>query len=482
MLIRSTLTATLLCATTAAWGQNGADAARNNWHQWRGPLASGVAPTGSPPIQFDAETNVKWKVAIPGKGSASPIIWGDRIYVVSAVETDRTADNADQSVAAPLVGLQPAAFAQRQDDSQPDGGRRRGEGRGFGPPGGGRRGFGRGGGGAPTNDVRFVVMCLDRQTGETVWERTACEVVPHEGHHDTNSYASASPITDGKRLFAYFGSRGLYCYDMDGKLQWDRDFGDMQTRHGFGEGATPVLHDDTLVVPWDHEGESFIVAVNATTGEEIWRQPRDEPTTWVTPMAVEHDGRTQVVTNGTVRSRSYDLQTGELIWECGGQVTNPIPSPLIHDGLAICMTGYKGYALRAISLGAEGDVTGTDAIVWSRDSSTPYIASPIIVDGRLYFTKSSNAILTCVDAATGEVLFEEKRLPELDTLYASPVAADGRIYFCARSGNVCVIKAGPELEVLATNSLGETIDASPAIVGDEMFIRGEQHLFCIAEN
>jgi len=480
MLIRRTLTCALLFAAVAvSYGQVPLDQARQNWHQWRGPLASGVALDGSPPVTWDEETNIRWKIAVPGAGSATPIVWGDRLFLLTAVKTDRSAESTDESAAVPVLrSTRSIAFAQQQDQDRP--GERGAGGRGQG--GRGRRGgFGRGGGN-PTDVHQFVVICLNRHTGETIWEKVACEVIPHEGHHGTNNYASASPFTDGERLYAYFGSRGLYCYDIEGKLQWEQDFGDMQTRAGFGEGATPVLYGDTIVVNWDHEGDSFIFAVDAATGKEKWRQPRDERTTWVTPMVVEYNGRKQVITNGSNKSIAYDLETGDVIWECGGQVANPIPSPLVCNDAAILMTGYQGFALHVVPLSATGDVTGSDQIVWSRNTSTPYVSSPILVDDKLYFTKARNAILTCVDAKTGEVHFEEERLPEMNELYASPVAADGKIYISARNGNVCVIKVSDQLEVLANNSLGETIDASPAIVGDTMYIRGAEHLFCIAED
>ncbi len=321
---------------------------------------------------------------------------------------------------------------------------------------------------------------MNRDNGEIIWRKTANEVVPHEGKHGDNTFASASPTTDGEFLYVSFGSRGVYCYDLDGNLQWSRDLGQMQTRNGFGEGASPVVYGDTLVVTWDHEGDSALYALNAKTGETLWQVERDEPTTWNTPLVVEHNGVTQVIVNGGV-SRSYDLKDGTLLWECGGQAANPIPSPVAKDGTVFCMTGYRGYSLYAIPLDSQGDVTESDTIVWTRDDSTPYVPSPLLYGDLLYFTKSNNALLTCVDAATGEVKYENERLQGVRNLYASPVGAAGRVYITDRDGVTLVVEHGPELNVLATNTLDEPIDASPAIVGNQIFLRSGDHLYCIEE-
>ncbi|MEX0613221.1 MAG: PQQ-binding-like beta-propeller repeat protein, partial [Pirellulales bacterium] len=360
---------------------------------------------------------------------------------------------------------------------------RDGEGRGRGGFGRGDRGFGRGrfGGAQPENFYEFVVLCLDRETGKTIWQRTASEVVPHESHHETGSFASASPITDGKYLYASFGSRGVFCFDLAGNLQWEKDLGDMQIRMGFGEGSSPALWGDKLVLQWDHEGDAFIVALDARTGEEKWRTPRDESSTWGTPLIVEGAGRTQVVTSGSNRIRSYDLASGELIWECGGLGSNPIATPVAFDGLAIAVSGHRDPAGIAVPLSAKGDITDSDKIAWQIEESTPYVSTPVLYDGTLYFVKSRNAILSSVNAKNGEMIIDQKRLPDMESVYSSPVSANGRIYFSSREGTTHVLEHGPKLEILATNFLDETIDASPAIVGKEMIVRGENHLYCIAE-
>lgn len=425
-----------------------------NWHHWRGPLANGVAPHADPPVTWDETTHIKWKVAIPGSGNSTPIVWEDRIYLTTAVDTQRPADAAAASASEP---------AAREGDAPP------------------RRGGGMFGVRQPTTVYQFLVLCLDRQSGRVVWQQVVTETLPHEGHHPDHGFASSSPTTDGKFLYVSFGSRGIYCLDLDGNVLWRRDLGQMRTRNSFGEGTSPVVHGDALIVNWDHEGDSFIVCLDAATGEDRWRVARDELTTWNTPLIVEHEGVTQVVVNATNRTRSYDLATGAILWECGGQASNPIASPVTDGGIVYCMTGHRGFALKAIPLAARGDITDTNAVVWQRDRGTPYVPSPLVHDGLLYFTRSNNGILTCVRAATGEEVFADQRLDGIPNIYASIAYAAGKLYLTGRQGTTVVLKFGPTVDVLATNKLDEGIDASPVLVGAELFLRGRQHLYCIAE-
>jgi outer membrane protein assembly factor BamB len=409
-----------------------------NWHQWRGPEGTGVAPRGDPPLRWDEKTNLVWKVEVPGEGHASPIVWKDRIYLLTAVKTARQAESP------------PAADARRKTTP-------------------------------PNHYYSFQVLAIDRESGKVLWNRTACEELPHEGRHETNTYASASPTTDGRRIYASFGSRGIYCYDLEGGFQWKRDLGDMRTRLGWGEGASPAVHGDTLVVNWDQEEESRIAALDAASGKTRWEFPRDEVTSWATPLVVEHGGKAQVIVNGTKRVRSYDLATGTVIWECGGQTANAIPSPVATGGVVYCVSGYRGAAAHAIPLDARGDVTGTAKVLWSLDRGTPYVPSPILYGDRIYFTQTNNAILSGVDAGTGKVLIDRARLEALDSLYASPVGAGGRIYFAGRNGATVVIRRGDALEILATNQLDDPIDASPAIAGRQIFIRGRKYLYAFED-
>ncbi len=331
---------------------------------------------------------------------------------------------------------------------------------------------------------RFMVLAFDRATGEVVWERMVREEVPHEGYQQPNgSYASGSAVTDGEHLFAFFGSWGLYAFDLNGNLQWEADLGTRSMRNAFGEGTTPVLHDDTLVVTWDHlGGQSFVVALDKNTGEERWRANREEIDTWATPLVVEHAGRAQVVVPAMERVYAYDLETGVVIWQSRGTTMNAIPSPVHADGIVYVMSGYRGNNLQAIRLDdARGNIAATDAIVWQRDRDTPYVPSPLLYDEALYVIKSNDGILSVFDPETGEPHYALQRLAGVPNIFASPVGAAGRVYIPGREGTTLVIRHGPEFEILATNTLDDGFDASPAIVGDEMYLRGRRYLYKIAE-
>jgi outer membrane protein assembly factor BamB len=315
-----------------------------------------------------------------------------------------------------------------------------------------------------------------------LWQKIAREEVPHEGHHADHGFSSHSPITDGTNVYAYFGSRGLHCYDLKGNLKWEKDLGRMQTKNGFGEGSSPALSGNTIVVNWDHQGDDFIVALDKQTGKELWRQPRDEETSWATPLMVAAAGGTQVVTSATKKIRSYDLASGKLLWECGGMSANVIPTPVAKDGLVYPISGFRSYALLAIRLDRAGDLTDTDAIVWKHTKSTPYVPSPLLYGERLYFFSSNSGIISCFDAKTGKALMDAERIEALPGVYASPVGAANRVYLVGRNGDSVVIKNADKLEVLSTNKLEEKFDASPAIAGNALFLRGHQYLYCIAEN
>jgi outer membrane protein assembly factor BamB len=411
-----------------------------NWPRWRGPLETGVAPLGSPPVKWSATTNIRWKTRIPGEGTSTPIIWGDQVFIQAAYPAKDPA--AEPPKAAKGAKTIPT----------------------------------------PTDAYRFVLMCLDRDSGKTRWHKICREEVPHEGYRPFDgSYASASALTDGQHVIAFFGSRGIFCYDLAGNLKWQKDLGKQETRFGFGEGATPALHGNTIVVPWDHEGDDFIVALDKRTGDELWRQPRDEATSWSTPLIVEHGGKAQVITTATNRIRSYDLATGKQVWEHEGLTTNAIPSPVTAGGVVFATSGYQGSKLFAIRLGASGDLTGTDSIIWSMNRDTPYVPSPLLSGNRLYFFKSNNAILTCLDINTGKPHYSAERIEGLQSVYASPVAANGYVYLVGRNGTTVVIKDSDKLEIVATNVLTDPTDASPAIVGKQLFLRSRANLYCIAE-
>jgi outer membrane protein assembly factor BamB len=268
---------------------------------------------------------------------------------------------------------------------------------------------------------------------------------------------------------------------MQGTVKWEKDLGDMKTRNGFGEGASPALHGKTLVVNWDHEGADFVVAFNKANGDELWRKDRDELTSWTTPFVIEHEGKAQVVISGEKRIRSYDLATGNEIWQCGGMTSNVIPTPVAGFGMIYITSGFRGSALRAIKIGRTGDLTDSDAIAWQHNDRTPYVPSPLLSGDRLYFYSGNNAMLSCFDAKSGKAHYAAERVPGISGVYASPVAAAGRVYLAGRDGTTVVIKDGPKLEVLATNKLDDKFDASPGLSGKQLFLRGHRFLYCVAE-
>ena len=426
----------------------GASSAQQNWPEWRGPEGTGVAPAGKPPVQWSETENVKWKAELPGAGSSTPIVWGDTIFVQTAIATGKKVEG--QAAAEP--------------EPPQEGGRRRG-----------------GGIPKPTEVHQFVLVAVDRATGEIKWQKVAKEEVPHEGHHRDHGFSSHSPVTDGQRVIAYFGSRGLYCYDMNGNLKWSKDLGKMQSKMSFGEGSSPALHGNMVVVNWDHEGDDFIVTFDKETGQELWREPRDEDTTWSTPLVVEHNGQAQVVTGGTKKVRSYDLKSGKQIWETKGLTRNVIPTPVAGDGMVYVMSGFSGNALYAIRLGQTGNLSDSDAVVWTHEKNTPYVPSPLLYGNRLYFLSHNNGILSCFDAKTGKPMIDSERIEGLRNVYASPVGANGHVYLLGRDGTTVVIKDADKLEIVSTNPLNDSIDASPAIAGNEIFLRGQKYLYCLAE-
>ena len=412
----------------------------DQWAQWRGPLGTGVAPRGNPPVAWSEDSNVRWKIEIPGKGLSTPIVWGDRIFITTTVPFGEAVTRGEPG-------------ADGGHDNVPSLRRR-----------------------------RFIVLAINREDGKILWQTTVRSARPHEGTHLTGSWASNSAVTDGEHLFAYFGSGGLYSLDMAGKVLWEIDLGDMHVRHGHGEGSSPALHGDTLVVNWDHQGESFLVALDKRTGKQRWKVARDEITSWSTPLIVEHEGKAQVVVSATKRVRSYDLADGKLIWECGGLSRNVVASPVAGDGFVYVANSYDWQAMLAIRLAAaRGDITDTDAVTWTLNRHTPYVPSPILYGESLCFLKHNQGALTCVNAKTGKPLFGPQRLAGIRNVFASPVGAADRIYIVDRDGSAVVVKRGAEFELLARNRLDDSFSASPAVVGNELFLRGERTLYCIAE-
>jgi outer membrane protein assembly factor BamB len=329
---------------------------------------------------------------------------------------------------------------------------------------------------------QFVTMCLSRGTGKVLWQQVSCEQTPHEGfRQNEGTFASSTGLTDGEHYFAWFGSRGLYAYDMEGKLKWCQDLGDFRIVMGFGEGNSPALYRDTLVVNFDHEDGSFITALDKKTGKTLWKENRDERTSWSTPLIIERDGKGQAIVSATGKIRCYDIATGKVIWECGGMTKNVIPSPVADQDVVYCMSGFQGNSLLAIRLGGAGDLTGTDSILWSHRKSTPYVPSPLLMSDKLYFMANNNGVVSCFNTKTGKPYFESERLEAIRGVYASPVGANGKVYIVGRNGATVVLKDGDKLEILATNQLDEKFEASPVVIGKELFLRGREYLYCITE-
>ena len=424
-----------------------ASQAPGNWPHWRGPLGTGEAPGADPPVEWSETRHVRWKTPIPGMGASTPIIWNDTIYLQTAVPVGDEKPPRQMSFAFPVdMNVYKGRTYVRE-----------------------------------TRDHQFSVVAIDRATGAIRWQRLLRLEQPAEGRHPTNTYASASPATDGEHLIAFFGSRGLYGLTMDGRVIWDRDFGDMNTRNGWGEGSSPALYRDRVVVTWDHEDQSFIVALDKRTGRELWRRSRNEPTTWATPLIVPVADRVQVITNGQQHVRAYDLETGEDIWHGPGLTFNSIPSPVHAKGLAFLTSGFEGSVLLAVDLAkARGDIEKSGALVWRRDRDTPYVSSPLLYDDAIYVFKHLQGILTVLEARTGAVRYGPARLTDIPDIYASPLAASGRIYVAGRDGAVVVLRHGPQFETLAVNRMEDGFDASPVAVGNELYLRGRRSLYRIS--
>jgi outer membrane protein assembly factor BamB len=423
----------------------GMPARTDHWPEWRGPFLNGMA-RGDAPISWSDTKNIRWKAEIPGRGFSTPVVWGNKIFLTTAVPT---------KPAAPAV-------------AEPK------------PETGGRRGPG-GGAGAGI-EHKFLVLCMNRETGKLLWQRTARVAVPHEGYHRVyGSFASNSPITDGKYVYAFFGSRGIYCYDLNGKPIWEKDLGvQLKMRLQFGEGAAPALDQNRLFLPFDQEAGSFLVALDKTNGKELWRAEREEGSSWSTPLIVEYEGRRQVIVSATKKVRSYDVVTGRLIWECAGLGANVIPAPVYHNGVVYVMSGYRDPKLMAIKLGREGDLTGTDAVLWTQTRGTSYTLSPVLHEGQLYVVTDSGQV-SSFNLATGEPYYHQERLPRPYNFKASPVGANGKLYLASEEGDVIVLKMGEKFEVLATNTLSDQVFiASPVIVQGQLLLRSQNTLYCIS--
>ena len=412
-------------------------ASSTQWPQWRGPFNTGMAE-GDAPLHWDGSRNVRWKLAVPGRGHSTPVVVGNRIFLTTAVPTGKVIPSAAPS---------------------------------------------RAGGGADGGlEHRFEVIAVDRQTGNLAWQRTAIVATPHEGYHRVyGSFASNSPATDGSRVFAFFGSRGLFAYDLDGRLLWQKDFGvRMRMDMAFGEGTPLAIHDNRLLLHFDNLDESFLVMLDAATGREIWRTKRTEPYNWAGPYVARHDGQRQVILSG-LTVRGYDFDTGKQLWEAAGLGENTIPQPVQHGDLVFAMSGHTVKRLMAIRLGRTGTLTDSGAIAWSTARGAPYTPSPLLHDNRLYIL-TDNGQLSCFDAATGTPVYQQARLPKPYNFKASPVGANSKLYLASEDEDIVVAAMGDEFRVLAVNSMPEqSFIASPVIVDGDIYLRSRTHLFRISE-
>jgi outer membrane protein assembly factor BamB len=424
--------ATVVLGAALGLASNGTPA----WPQWRGPFNTGMA-AGDAPLRWNA-ADIRWQLPIAGRGHSTPVIAGDRMFLTTAVPTGN---------ATPMRNVQ------------------------------------RAGGGADAGlEHRFEVLAIDRAIGKIAWQRTATTATPHEGYHRVyGSFASNSPVTDGTRVFAFFGSRGLYAYDLDGTLLWQKDFGlRMRMDMAFGEGTPLTLHDGRLLLHFDHLDGGFLAMLDPATGREIWRTKRTEPYNWAAPYVAQHDGRRQIIVSG-LTVRSYDFDTGRLIWEAAGLGENTIPQPVQHQDLVFAMSGHTLKMLMAIRLGRTGTLTGSDAIAWFTPRGASYTPSPLLHDGRLYVVTDSG-LISCLDAATGKPYYQQQRLPKPYNFKASPVGAAGKVYLATEEGDVVVLRMGDRFEVLATNSFADqSFIASPVIVDRTIYLRSRTHLFAIGK-
>jgi outer membrane protein assembly factor BamB len=414
-----------------------------NWPQFRGPASQGVSEETGLPLSWSATDRVAWKTAIPGRGHSSPVVWGRHLFLTTAVEGDPVPGHeAAKHIIAGHPYLHPDSLGADRRHA-------------------------------------LMVMALDAESGKELWRRTAYEGPMYDGRHRRGSFASATPATDGKAVYVFFGSEGAYAFDFNGTLLWKTEVGKIKTI-GMGTASSPVLFDNLVILQCDEdEGkESFIAALDKATGREVWRTPRPVEVSWSTPVIVHAaGGRPELVANGNQFIVAYDPKTGKELWRTKGVESNAIHTPLVGHGLVIVSAGFPVKRTMAIRPGGTGDVTATH-VAWTYEKGTAYVASPILYGDHVYLI-ADNGLLTCLDAKTGAVAYEGGRPPVPSRFMGSPVAFDGRLLLTSNDGNTFIVKAGPAFELLSTNSLGEDVYGSPALSNGKLYIRGEHHLYCI---
>ena len=418
-----------------------------NWPQFRGPGSLGVADNPNLPERWSTNENVAWRIDVPGRGWSSPIVWGRRVFVTTAV-----------SPGEPEPARKGLYFGGERKD-------------------------------VPKGEHRWLTLCYDLRSGAELWLAEAQRGPAPNPLHVKNTYASATPVTDGERVYAEFGGVGLFCFDLQGRKLWSKEWTPVKTRYGWGSAASPVLHGSRIFIVNDNEDGSFAIALDAKTGRELWRVDRDEKSNWATPYMWENEKRTELITAGTKRIRSYDLD-GKLLWECGGMSTIAIPTPFSKFGLLYVCSGYVGDKSRpifAFKPGASGDISlepgeaSNEFIAWSQPTAAPYNPSPLVYGGHLYVVFDFG-LLSCHDARTGREVYEKQRIRPTNTAFtASPWAANGKIFALSEDGDTFVFQSGPEYKLLHQNSLDEMCMATPAIAGDSLLIRTLTRLYCLRE-
>lgn len=426
-------------------GAQGA-ATEANWPQFRGPGATGIGEHPNLPDHWSTNENVAWKIAVPGRGWSSPIVWGERIFVTTVV--------SEAEMESPKKGLY---FGGDRKE-------------------------------VPQAAHHWLTLCFDLRSGRELWRQEAHRGVPPNQLHVKNTYASETPVTDGKRVYVSFGNVGVFCYDLEGHQLWSTNWPPVKTRNGWGAAASPLLHQGRLFLVNDNDENSFVVALDAETGRQLWRQERDEKSNWATPYLWQNTRRTELILPGSKKVRSYDLE-GKLLWELGGMSSIVIPTPFSHFGLLYVCSGYVGDKIRpvfAIRPGGTGDLslkpgqTNSEFIAWYQPTAAPYNPSPLIY-GDYFYVLFDFGFLSCHDARTGRPIYEKQRIrPEGNTSFtASPWAADGKLFALSEDGDTFVFQAGPEYKLLHKNSLDEMCMATPAIAGDRLLIRTLTKLYCL---
>ena len=426
------------------WITLAAVAAAQNWPQFRGERASGVADGQNLPAAW----NIVWKTPLPGLGHSSPIVWGDRVFLTTAISND------PNSLFEPILK---GPVDLRTDSSS----------------------------------HQWRVYCLDRNTGKILWERLANSGPPQINRHPHNSYASETPATDGEHLIVSFGSQGLYCYNIKGDLLWKKDLGVIHAgkhnnpEYTWGTASSPVIFKKSVIVLCDSLGEGYLAAFDVASGREVWRAPRESNPSWSTPGVVEQEGGSEVVINAAPLIRSYDASNGKELWRIGPSTTNTTPTPVFGGGLTFVTNGYNPIKpIYAVRYGARGDLTlkagatSSDSVAWSDERNGPYMATPLLYRDILYVV-SSGGVLTAFEAKSGRQLYRQRIAAGGHT--ASPIASDGRIYIGSEEGTLSVVKAGPEFDLINNHDFGEVLMATPAIAGGMMVVRTQHHVWAVAE-